>query len=150
MTADPLAIYQGVLDNTSAALIARDDAAFLRHIIYPHTLVTETQTLHIPDRATALHHFLRFSDSLAALGITEYIRIADHAAFDGPDKIAGRHKSHLIRGAVRAVPPFNNEITLERIEGGLWGVRVSRHKAAYVAWPDILPTSPTGGSDAKN
>ena len=137
-----MAIYQRVLDVMGDALIARDAPAFLRHIILPCRLETETRSIDIPDAETALRHFLGFSDALAAQGVDSYTRIAKHARFDGPDRIAGHHETHITARGKLVVPSFGNEMELLR-HGADWGLAWVRHHARYVAWPDVLPRTET-------
>ncbi|MEQ8367263.1 MAG: hypothetical protein RIB61_11195 [Roseicyclus sp.] len=136
-------IYQELLDTLSAALLSGDHARFLAHIVTPHRMVTDTKTIHVPDLDSARVHFDRLSQSLRAQGITQYIRIASSARFDGPDQIRGEHISHMLRGAVPAAPAFGCEMQLI-CRDGVWGVLMSRHKARYLSWPELLPQRPVG------
>ncbi|MEM7724625.1 MAG: hypothetical protein AAF376_20005 [Pseudomonadota bacterium] len=138
---DALTIYQDLLDKLSDAFISGEEDQFLPHIIYPHSITTETGVIHVPNRTSARMHFHKMSEALRAQGITHYVRSAKTAAFDGPDVILGTHTTRLLRNAIEAVPPFQNEMRLER-ENGVWGVRNSRHMAPYLSWPELLPALP--------
>lgn len=146
MRQSAIKIYQSLLDQTGAALIARDADAFLRHIFLPHTIATETSRVVVETRAQALVHFNGFSNALAAQGVDAYTRVAQEAWFEGDTRLLGRHKSYMTSAGKLVVPQFSNEMALD-LRDGIWGFTTSRHLTRYVAWPDILPRR-SEGSDA--
>lgn len=146
MTASAITIYQDFLDHMGEALIARDEEAFLRHIFLPHAIRTETKTFEFDTFEEAQVNFNGFVDALAAQGVDDYTRVAREARFEGETHIAGRHDSFITSGGKLVVPQFSNEMELE-LRDGIWGSNWSRHRARYVAWPNILPR-PSEGSDA--
>jgi hypothetical protein len=138
MTDPAITVYQDFLDLMDEALMTGDAEAFLARVFLPHVIETEDTTILIDNPQTARQHFDDFTRALRAQGVDGYTRVAREAAFDGPDKLHGRHQTFLTSQGKLVVPAFDNETNLERRDT-VWGSIGTRHHARYVSWPNLLP-----------
>ncbi|MEM9787188.1 MAG: hypothetical protein AAF801_11850 [Pseudomonadota bacterium] len=113
-------IYQDHLDRTTAALMARDFAAFRETIELPHCMRTETATQIVTTVEEMESAFHKFADKYNEIGMTDFFRIAKEAYFHAEDDIRGIHESHLIRHGTRLIPPYPNRVRLKRCADGVW------------------------------
>ncbi len=134
-------IYQELLDILSDALLEGDFEKFLPHIMLPHVMQTLSGTLTMENEEELRRSFQGYSDSLKAHKVTNYIRLVDHAEFDGPDRISGEHTTHILHNANHLVPPYPNRFVFER-QGGVWRVAASVNAIANVTWPVLMPKVP--------
>lgn len=141
-------IYQEVLDVLSRAILAGDGDTVLRLIPLPHAVRTMSGQIRIETAAEMIATVEGMQASLKGNGATDYIRIVDHAEFTGTDEITGEHTSHILRGGVRLVPPYRNQLTLRRAEDGTWQVSATSEVVADTRWPILLPNARRGdGTD---
>lgn len=146
-TGEAQEIYQRVIDICSDALMAGDFESFLPHFTLPHTMQTLSGTLTMANAEELKLSFESFSTSLKSQGATNYIRLADWAEFDGPDRITGRHTSHILRNANYLVQPHKTRLVLERA-GDIWRVAGSVAAVAEVTWPVLSPRTLADRPDA--
>lgn len=133
-----LRIYQDLLDHMGDSLVAGDAPRFLRHVLLPCHVITETETIIIDSPAKADRHFHGFHGALMAQRVDAYTRIASEAQFLAPDRIRGQHQTIITSAGKTVVPRFDNEMEITRRDG-IWGIAFVRHHTRYVAWPDVLP-----------
>jgi hypothetical protein len=109
---NPLEIYQGALNQVSAAVLAGDFAAFLTMFDMPYLLQTDTERLLA---TTGDDLFLAFQDlhqELKSRGVTHYERVARKADYVARNRIEGWHYTHLIADGARVAPPRSGRETL--------------------------------------
>lgn len=142
--ADARNIYQEHLDTVSALVWACEFEAAAGYLAYPSLLETSDASICLPSAASALNSLRSFRDSLGRLGAHAYYRICRGADFeeDNPDRIAGRHRTYVMRGGTYMVPPYDSDMVLER-GAEHWCARGIRSRIRNADCSIIL--NPTGG-----
>ena len=129
-----LKLYQGVIDQISAAVLDGNVEAFLPLFTLPHHMKSENGKLTLETSDELRAHFESFSGSLLAQGMTDYVRIAHWATFDGDKRIVGEHKTHMMRGANRLAPPYPNLVVLD-FEADAWRASYAVSALSNTSWP---------------
>ena len=107
-------IYQDVLDRLSDAALYGDTRVLHDYIRLPFTFSTEMHTFTLTTEAELDAYCLSFTETLQAMGATDYIRIAREAHYVTRDRIEGFHYSHTIRNGHRLFAPFCSRHVVER------------------------------------
>lgn len=138
MPANPLAIYQKVIDLLSYATLHGDAEIIRNHIRVPFTMTTETAEFVYDDEDEMVASCLVYTDTLRGMGVTDYIRIAREAQNIGPDRIEGVHYTHTIRRAERVMLPYPSRMVIER-KDGVWAVTHAHHALSNDRSPIFMP-----------
>ena len=144
--ANPLAIYQKVIDLLSYATLHGDAEIIRNHIRVPFTMTTETAEFVYDDEDEMVASCLVYTATLRGMGVTDYIRIAREACSLGADRIEGVHYTHTIRRAERLMAPYPSRMIIER-KNGVWAVTHALHAITNDREPIYMPV-PAPGTDA--
>jgi hypothetical protein len=138
LPANPLAIYQKVIDLLSYATLHGDTEIIRTHIRVPFTMTTETAEFVYDDEDEMVASCLVYTDTLRSMGVTDYIRIARDAQTIGSDHIEGVHYTHTIRRAERVMLPYPSRMVIER-KDGVWAVTHAYHAISNDRAPIFMP-----------
>jgi len=109
---NPLEIYQGALNQVSAAVLAGDFAAFLTMFDMPYLMQTDTERLLAISGDDLFVEFHDLHQTLRSRGVTHYERVARKADYVARNRIEGWHYTHQIADGERVVPPTGGRETL--------------------------------------
>ena len=142
MTTPAIAILQSVLDRQSDYIMARDWDGLLETISLPYKRVYINSETIIETRKDMEIGHASYWDSLEALGVNQFIRLATDAEYLGKDYIEGFHISHALRGTIPMLPSYNNRVVIKRF-GDVWRI-IEMESSVYVPhWPPSLSVKPT-------
>lgn len=138
--ADPLAIYQTMLDFVSDAVLRGDVGQYLAALVTPYTIHTETRRFDLTTTEALRATTLGVSERLRQQGVTDYIRLAREAAYATRHRIVGTHYTHILRGAERIAHPYVASQTLVA-DGAVWRFCEARYAIANDALPFAFPVA---------
>ena len=134
---DARRIYQQTLDRMTAALLARNPAAFVRYVHHPYELRTVSERITYETAQDTSRAIEDYVDAIRARGATDIVRTCDTAQFVSADHISGYHTTHVMCGDTHDLSPFISRMSLYRRDG-IWRVAVSDTSLRSADWP-ILP-----------
>jgi hypothetical protein len=117
---EALAIYQEHLDVLTNAMMENNFEPFFERISLPHHIQNINAEFVSTNRAQMHALFQSMHERTKADAITTVVRVAKKACFVSSDEIVGEHTSEMLRGATRALQPFNNRLRLIRTKNGIW------------------------------
>lgn len=115
-----LSIYQDHIDLLTRSLMRNDFAPFLGRILLPHHIQTVNAEFLSRTAEDLQSLFVQTHQRLAEFAISQFVRIATKAWFVSETMIEGEHVSEMLRGSVRALPPFANRLRLVLGLDGIW------------------------------
>ncbi|MEZ5796111.1 MAG: hypothetical protein R3D63_00575 [Paracoccaceae bacterium] len=118
MTECAMDLYQRALDQVSKAVLAGDFAAYVAMLDLPYLVHTLQADLVSHSPAEIEPTFRNMHAGLVEMGATHYERVAREAHFALPDRIEGRHFTHVIANGERLVAPWEAQTALVRRPGG--------------------------------
>ena len=134
-------IYQEHLETVSRAIWTRDYARIAEMMHYPHQISTPRRSAIVETPEQLMLDAQAFRENLAGLAATAYHRVCRAAAFDGPDRIVGRHITYVLRGGTYVTDPYMSDMRLVRRDGA-WlgaGIVISEHNLSMSYFhPDTL------------
>jgi hypothetical protein len=131
---NPLTIYQSRLDAVSAAVLAGDFAAYVACIDLPYLMRTATADFLLKTTADLRPIFDMVHKALVSRGVTHYERIARDAEMPRPDRIEGRHFTHMIANGERVAAPHAARQVLVR-RGEVWLFSEAGYPLQTSDWP---------------
>jgi hypothetical protein len=144
---DPVGIYQGVLDQVSAAVMAADPATARPWFQIPYTMRTLGGEFTVRTEQDFDTDLLSHAQHLHSQGVTDYVRLCRRARYLTIDCIAGAHVTHTLRNAFEVVPPYDTRMILIR-GADRWRVAEAEHDVLNDRWPfhwlSVPDRGPTG------
>lgn len=134
----PRFILQETLDDLGSAVMTDDWEGFCARIVIPFELETEAARIKVVSLDEMREGYDTFRDMIVARRVSDYVRLVEHATFDGPDTICGTYVSHLLGNGVRVVPPYRSMMILQR-QGNRWSVRRIANSWKNDRWPILTP-----------
>ena len=138
-------IYQELLDEMSEAMLRLDEEALCDGVQFPLQLTTMTESFIIENKEDWLKSARSFHQSLQAMGVNHYIRLASGAEFLSENYIQGHHVTHIMRNAEKMVPDYANRFTLTRVDGR-WRVSAVDTALQNQHWPLMSPRVDPGAT----
>jgi hypothetical protein len=131
-------ILQEALDDLGSALITGDWDGFLARIDLPFEMQTDTATIHVTRADDMRDGYDRFREFIFLRRVTDYVRLAETAAFDGPDTLSGSYVSHLLSNGTWVVPPYRSLMVLRRRDSDWFACRIVAN-LQNDRWPILTP-----------
>ncbi len=115
------------------------DADVLTHRIkLPLRVTTQTRELLLETEDDWLLMIKRMQQSLQAMGINHYIRLANRAEFLSENYIEGVHVTHTLCNATPMIPSYENRATLSRVDGE-WKLTLLETSLVNNHYPIAIP-----------
>ena len=130
--------FQTWLDVVGQTIFDDDFDAYAAHVCVPFTLITQQETLTVPDRGGLRRGFDVYVNMFRTLQVTDMIRTASGVTAMGSDLLCGNYETHILRGGLRIVPPFMSSMVL-RAEGGTWRAASITNSWSNKRWPISFP-----------
>jgi hypothetical protein len=137
-SADPLSIYQDLLDHLSAAAFGCDFRVLREHIALPFTYRTLSGEFTLTTEDDLKSYCVTLNKSLVHLGATDYIRIARNARYLDASRIEGFHYTHILNSGERMVAPYASYMVIEEYGAG-WRVTSAAHAVETLSIPIAVP-----------
>lgn len=132
------AIYQKFLDDMSIAVLNFDTETLINRISMPLRVTTQTADFLLETPEDWLVMIKRMQQSLQAMGINHYIRLANKAEFLSENYIEGTHVTHTLCNATPMIPSYENRSTLSRIDG-VWKLSLLETSLTNNQYPIAIP-----------
>ncbi len=113
-------IYQSFIDFAARALWDRRYEELAARLHYPHVIASQDSEVTVDTPACSVDLARSFRDNLSALRADAYHRVCLDAAFAGEDRIVGRHRNFVLRGALQLLPAYEGHLILLRDGQGDW------------------------------
>lgn len=140
MTGDPKSargIYQQLLDDIGAAVLANDFEAYRSHILFPHTLETATLKTVINTAEELRFFFGGMCTHLESRTIRDFNRFCTAADYIDETTINGKHDTRLLSEKMQIVERYTSLSTLKLVEGQ-WRVADSKYASPERFMPHDL------------
>ena len=142
---NPLALYQSRLNAVSRAVLEGDFAAYMACIDLPYLISTAGADFVLRTPAEMETVFRTVHGAMQRRGVTHYERIAREAEFERPDRIVGRHFTHMLSNGERVTAPHAARQVLVR-RGEVWLFSQAGYPLQTADWP--IPEAAIFGAKA--
>jgi hypothetical protein len=138
----PVVILQSYLDDVGKTVMMERFDAYAARIQLPLRIITSSASLKVATTEDLKDGFEAFVEMIQSHGVTDMVRTAHAAVYQGNDHIVGVYETRLMNESRQVLPTFHSKIWIG-CYGGVWKAIKIHNTTKETRWPMLLTRLPS-------